>query len=196
MARDGPQILLTAPKDSDAATGRKPADAIRAVRCPGNTYPHRKVTRELMHVGVVNGPNLNRLGQRRPDRYGRHTLADILAHLQKTAARLGVRVSHIQSNHEGELVDWLHEHQDDLDALIVNPAGLTPYGKPLYDALSDTGLPVAVVHITQLYRHEGTDARDLFRGLATAYIAGLGWRGYGVALENLCERRSDGPDPA
>ncbi|TDD74790.1 type II 3-dehydroquinate dehydratase [Actinomadura darangshiensis] len=116
-----------------------------------------------MHVGVVNGPNLNRLGRRRRDRYGRHTLADIVAAL---------------------------------DALIVNPAGLTPYGKPLYDALSDTGLPVAVVHITQLYRYEGADAQDLFRGIATSYIAGFGWRGYSIALENLHVRRSEGPASA
>jgi 3-dehydroquinate dehydratase II len=138
-----------------------------------------------MHVAVLNGPNLNRLGSRRPDRYGRRTLDDIVADVEKTAARLGVRVSHVQSNHEGALLDWLHEHLGDLDALIVNPAGLTPYGRPLYDALSDAGLPVVVVHITQLYRYYGNDTPDLFRDLATAYIAGLGWRGYVVALEHL-----------
>ncbi|MFD0690894.1 type II 3-dehydroquinate dehydratase [Actinomadura fibrosa] len=146
-----------------------------------------------MHVGVLNGPNLNRLGKRRPERYGTHTLTDIVQDLEATAERVGARVSHVQSNHEGALLDWLHDRQDGLDALIVNPAGLTPGGKPLRDALSDTGLPLAIVHITQLYRHEGRDAVDLFRDLATIYIAGLGWRGYGIALEILCERAA-GPD--
>jgi 3-dehydroquinate dehydratase-2 len=142
----------------------------------------------MMHVGVLNGPNLNRLGVRRPDRYGTRSLDDIVIDLDTIAARLGVRVSHFQSNHEGALLDWLHDHQHELDALIVNPAGLTPYGRSLYDALADSDLPVAIVHITQLYLHYGPDAPDLFRGLATAYIAGLGWRGYAVALEHLCER--------
>ncbi|MEW2355803.1 type II 3-dehydroquinate dehydratase [Spirillospora sp. NPDC029432] len=138
-----------------------------------------------MHIGVLNGPNLNRLGRRRPERYGTRTLAEVVADLEEASARLGVRLSHYQSNHEGALLDWLHERQDDLDALIVNPAGLTPFGRPFCDALSETGLPVVIVHITQLYRHYGMDAQDLFRETATAYIAGLGWRGYIVALEHL-----------
>ncbi|WP_141585194.1 type II 3-dehydroquinate dehydratase [Actinomadura sp. WMMA1423] len=139
-----------------------------------------------MHVGVLNGPNLDRLGKRRPERYGTRTLAAIVADLEAVAERLGARVSHVQSNHEGALLDWLHDRQDGLDALIVNPAGLTPFGRPLRDGLADTGLPLAIVHITQLYRFEGRDAVDLFRDLATVSIAGLGWRGYGVALESLC----------
>lgn len=138
-----------------------------------------------MHVAVLNGPNLNRLGKRRPDRYGHRTLDDIVAELRHIAAGLGVRLSHVQSNHEGALLDWLHERQDDLDALIVNPAGLTPYGRGLQDALADSGLPVVIVHISQLYRYYGGDTPDLFREAATAYVAGLGARGYGVALEYL-----------
>lgn len=141
-----------------------------------------------MHIGVLNGPNMNRLGKRRPDRYGHQTLNDIVADLRETAGRLGAEITHFQSNHEGALVDWLHEHQDGLQALIVNPAGLTPYGRPLHDALGDTGLPVAIVHVTQLYRHYGTDSQDLFRDIAFVYIAGLGGRGYGVALEHLHAR--------
>ncbi|MFV2177595.1 type II 3-dehydroquinate dehydratase [Actinomadura sp. LOL_016] len=138
-----------------------------------------------MHVAVLNGPNLNRLGRRRPERYGTRTLAEVVADLEETSARLGVRLSHYQSNHEGALLDWLHERQDEMDGLIVNPAGLTPFGRPLCDALAETDLPVVIVHITQLYRHYGMNAQDLFREMATAYIAGLGWRGYTVALEHL-----------
>ncbi|MGH3391328.1 MAG: type II 3-dehydroquinate dehydratase [Actinomadura sp.] len=144
-----------------------------------------------MHVGVLNGPNLNRLGRRQPERYGRHTLQEIVADLEATADRLGSTVSQFQSNHEGALVDWLHEHQEGLDALIVNPAGLTPYGRPLHDALCDTGLPVGIVHITQLYRYYGTESQDLFRGTAFVYVAGLGWRGYAMVLEYLHTRYAE-----
>jgi 3-dehydroquinate dehydratase II len=140
-----------------------------------------------MHVAVLNGPNLNRLGLRRPERYGTRSLAEVVADLEKTAARLGIRLSHYQSNHEGALLDWLHEHQDDLDALIVNPAGLTPFGRPLCDALCETHLPVVIVHITQLYHHYGMNTPDLFREMASAYLTGLGCRGYTVALEYLHE---------
>jgi 3-dehydroquinate dehydratase-2 len=147
-----------------------------------------------MHVAVLNGPNLNRLGRRKLDRYGRHTLIEIVADLEKTAARLGVEVSQFQSNHEGALLDWLHERVDGLDALIINPAGLTPYGRGLYDALIDAELPVVIVHISQLYRFHGKDTPDLFREIATAYIAGLGWRGYSVALEYLHDLLTESTD--
>jgi 3-dehydroquinate dehydratase-2 len=141
-----------------------------------------------LHVGVLNGPNLNRLGKRKPQ-YGTRTLADITADLETTAARLGVRLSHFQSNYEGALVEWLHEHWEELDAVILNPAGLTPCGRPLLDALLDAELPVAVVHISQLYRHYGDDTLDLFRATADVYVCGLAWRGYSMSLERLHELR-------
>lgn len=141
-----------------------------------------------MRVGVLNGPNLNRLGKRKPQ-YGTRTLADITADLDATAARLGITLLHFQSNYEGALVEWLHEHGEELDAVILNPAGLTPYGRPLLDALLDTDLPVAVVHISQLYRHYGDDTPDLFRPTADVYVCGLGWRGYSASLKRLHELR-------
>lgn len=148
-----------------------------------------------MHVAVLHGPNLNRLGRRRPDRYGLRTLAELTDDINDTADRLGIKIEHTQSNHEGSLIDWLHERQDSLDAVIANPAGLTPYGKSLRDALADTGLPIAIVHIAQMYRHDGLETRDLFRDLAEVYVAGLGWRGYSMALERLHELLSGCPRP-
>jgi 3-dehydroquinate dehydratase-2 len=145
-----------------------------------------------MHVAVLNGPNLNRLGKRKA-RYGTKTLADITADLDATAERLGVRLSHFQSNYEGALVEWLHGNAENMDAIILNPAGLTPYGRPLLDALEDASLPVAVVHITQLYRHFGTDTQDLFRASSDVYVCGLGWRGYSMSLERLHEMHELGP---
>lgn len=136
-----------------------------------------------MKIAVLHGPNLNRLGQRRPERYGRETLAELTSQLDELAARLEVDLVHTQSNHEGGLVDWVHQHAD-VDAVILNPAGLTPYGRSLYDAVFDLEVPVAVVHITQLYRHY-RDTADLFRPDAAIYVCGLGLFGYSAALIRL-----------
>lgn len=138
-----------------------------------------------MRAAVLHGPNLNRLGKRRPDKYGHTTLAEIGRDIDETAARIGVSVQHFQSNHEGALIDWLHERQDDLDLIVVNPAGLTPCGYPLLDTLNDTGLPLGVVHISPFHAVDGKTRQDLFAESATVYVTGMGWRGYSHVLEAL-----------
>jgi 3-dehydroquinate dehydratase-2 len=152
---------------------------------PGNPQFAMKAD-HAVQIAVIQGPNLNRLGIRRPERYGTETLADVTSRLGRLAARLGVELQHMQSNHEGELIDWLHERMD-VDAVIVNPAGLTPYGRPLLDSVSDVGKPVAVVHIAQLYRHYGTDTHDIFKAVADVYVCGLGTMGYSAALVRLVQ---------
>ncbi|MFE2442954.1 type II 3-dehydroquinate dehydratase [Streptomyces melanosporofaciens] len=139
----------------------------------------------MMRAAVLHGPNLNRLGKRRPDKYGHTTLADIERDIDDTAARLGIAAEHFQSNHEGSLIDWLHERQDGLDLIVVNPAGLTPYGYSLLDALNDTGLPIGVVHISPFGAMDGRTRQDIFAASATVYASGMGWRGYSHALEAL-----------
>lgn len=139
----------------------------------------------MMRAAVLHGPNLNRLGKRRPDKYGHATLADIERDIDDTAARIGVAVQHFQSNHEGALIDWLHERQDALDLIVVNPAGLTPYGYSLLDALNDTGLPFAVVHISPFAAVDGRTREDIFAASAAVYASGMGWRGYAHALDAL-----------
>ncbi|MFF4476859.1 type II 3-dehydroquinate dehydratase [Streptomyces sp. NPDC001520] len=139
----------------------------------------------MMRAAVLHGPNLNRLGKRRPDKYGQTTLADIERDIDDTAARLGIAAEHFQSNHEGSLIDWLHERQDGLDLIVVNPAGLTPYGYSLLDALNDTGLPIGVVHISPFGAMDGRTRQDIFAASATVYASGMGWRGYSHALEAL-----------
>jgi hypothetical protein len=93
---------------------------------PGNPQFAMKAD-HAVRIAVTQGPNLNRLGVRRPERCGTETLADVTSRLDGLAARLGVELQHTQSNHEGELIDWLHERMD-VDAVIVNPAGLTRTG--------------------------------------------------------------------
>lgn len=136
-----------------------------------------------MKVAVLHGSNLNRLGRRNPAKYGHHTLDDIIADVGKTAAALGVEVVHRQSNSESDLVDFVHEFQDEWSAVIVNPAGFSSVGYPLLDALRDTELPFAVVHISQWHAIDAKERVDIFASSAAVYIAGAGWRGYSSALD-------------
>jgi 3-dehydroquinate dehydratase II len=144
-------------------------------------------------IVVLNGPNLNRLGKRRPERYGYTTLADLMTGLDTLAGQLGVEIVHKQSNTEGQLIDFLHEHLDgpgSIDGVIVNPAGLTLYGRPLLDACGDTRKPVAVVHIAQLHKRGdiyGPDTKDQWTDIADVYVCGLGLIGYSAALLRLHE---------
>ncbi len=147
-----------------------------------------------MRIAVVQGPNLNRLGKRRPDKYGLDTLADISAMIEEAAARLGVEVVQFQSNHEGALIDFIHEHQDTLAGLIVNPAGLTSCGYSLLDTVRDVGQPFAVVHLSSFWALDGKERADIFADSAAVHIAGAGARGYVTALEVIVtkSRRQSG----
>jgi 3-dehydroquinate dehydratase-2 len=138
-----------------------------------------------MRIAVLHGPNLNRLGIRRPDKYGTTTLADITKHLDEAAARLGVEAMHFQSNAEYALIDWIHEHQHEFEGIVINPAGLTAAGYSLLDAVRDPGYPFAVVHISQYHAIDGKERDDIFASTAAVYITGAGWRGYSYALEAI-----------
>jgi 3-dehydroquinate dehydratase-2 len=138
-----------------------------------------------MKILVMNGPNLNRLGQRRPEKYGRTTLAEIEAKIQAHAADLGVEVEQFQSNHEGALIDWLQSRQHESSGIIFNPAGLTTQGHAIYDAISDAEQPTAIVHLTAREKYERGSRPDLFLSVADLYIAGMGWRGYLAAMSEI-----------
>src|SRR5262249_49914297 len=131
-----------------------------------NPAPHNQKDPAMPKIVILNGPNLNRLGKRRPERYGYATLSDLLQSLDTLADQLGVQIVHKQSNTEGQLIDFLHEHldrPDGIDGVLVNPAGLTLYGRPLIDACGDTGTPIAAVHIAQLHKRGdiyGPDTKD------------------------------------
>ncbi|UJW30353.1 type II 3-dehydroquinate dehydratase [Saccharothrix sp. AJ9571] len=141
-----------------------------------------------MHLAILHGPNLNRLGERDPAKYGVATLDDITRDVDATAARLDVTALHFQSNHEGALTEWVQDRQPAIDGYVVNPAGLASYGYAWLDALSDTGRPFAVVHISQWHAHDGKDRTDVFAAHAAVYLAGAGWRGYSLALDALVHR--------
>lgn len=138
-----------------------------------------------MKIAVIHGPNLGRLGIRRPEKYGTTTLADIEAHIDETAQRLGIEALHFQSNSEAELIEWIHEYQDQTEGIVINPAGLSAYSYSLLDAVRDTFQPFAVVHISQWHAMDGKERTDIFASTATTYVTGAGWRGYSLAFEAL-----------
>lgn len=137
---------------------------------------------------VVNGPNLNMLGTREPEVYGRRTLADLDAMCRQHAERLGLVVTCRQSNHEGELIDWVQAARGAHDALIVNAGAYTHTSIALRDALLASELPVVEVHLSNLFRRESFRHQSYISDIAMGLISGFGAAGYRMALDALAER--------
>ena len=136
-----------------------------------------------MKVLVLNGPNLGTLGRREPDVYGTRTLADLEAMVTKRARELGLEVACRQSNHEGQLIDWIET--EPCDAIIINPGALSHYSLALADALRGSGKPVIEVHISNVFAREPERHRMLTATAAKSVISGLGFDGYLAALDYL-----------
>ena len=135
-------------------------------------------------IYVLNGPNLNLLGLREPDVYGSDTLDDIADRLQDRAQSLGVEIDMRQSNHEGHLIDWLHEAQaKGAKAAILNAGGFSHSSVALRDAVAAVALPVIEVHLSNPQGREGFRRRSLIAGAAAGTIAGFGALGYELALD-------------
>ncbi len=136
-------------------------------------------------VLLVHGPNLNTLGAREPEIYGRMTLAEINQRVQGRAAALGGEVMAFQSNSEGALIDFLQAEAAGAVGIVINPGGLTHTSVALRDAVAGTGKPAIEAHFTNIYAREPFRHSSLLAGVCRAQIAGLGWRGYLFALEAL-----------
>lgn len=137
---------------------------------------------------VLHGPNLNLLGSREPDIYGRDTLADIDARLRVLAEELGVEVEARQSNHEGELVTWVQEAKPrGFHALVVNAGAYTHTSVALRDALVASGLPVVEVHLSNVHRREEFRRTSLIADVAAGQVAGFGPQSYLLALRAAAE---------
>ena len=137
-------------------------------------------------IYVLNGPNLNRLGKREPEIYGKTTLAEIETMCRSAAGELPVEFR--QSNAEFELVDWIHEAIDHGAGIIINAAGLTFTSIPILDALKMFPGPVFELHITNVHRREAIYQHSLIATVATAVIMGLGADGYRTAVEAMARR--------
>ena len=132
---------------------------------------------------VLNGPNLNMLGVREPDIYGRRTLRDIEALCHATAAPLDAVVAFRQSNHEGELLDWIHAARDSQDAIVINPAGYGHTSIALLDALKACALPVIELHLSNPLAREPFRRHSYVSQVADGLICGFGSDGYAMAIE-------------
>ncbi|HSM15448.1 MAG TPA: type II 3-dehydroquinate dehydratase [Gemmatimonadales bacterium] len=144
-----------------------------------------------MRIAVLNGPNLNLLGDREPDVYGRVTLGEIERSMRARAEELETQLEWVQSNHEGELVDLVQRLPERADGAIVNAAGLTHTSVALRDALVGSRLPFIEVHLSNIFAREEFRRRSLLADVAVGVVAGLGAGGYVCALNALVQRLRD-----
>jgi 3-dehydroquinate dehydratase-2 len=138
-------------------------------------------------VYILNGPNLNLLGEREPQLYGHTTLAEIERQCSAAGARLDMATVFRQSNHEGQLIDWVHEARRSADGIVINPAGYSFSSVALLDSLKASELPIVEVHITNIHRREAIYQKSLVSQVARGVICGLGALGYELALMALAE---------
>ncbi len=144
----------------------------------------------MKKILLLHGPNLNTLGRRETAIYGSLTLAEINQLIQVKADELGVALDIRQSNHEGQLLDWLSESAREFDGLVINPAALTHTSVSLRDAIVASGLPAIEVHISNLFKRETFRHHSFVSAVCVGIIAGLGHYGYVVAVQSLVEHLS------
>lgn len=136
-------------------------------------------------VYVLNGPNLNLLGKRQPEIYGRETLADVEAACRALGKELGLEIRFHQSNAEHQIIEWIHEARDAAGGIVINPAAFTHTSVAILDALLACECPVFEVHISNIHRRESFRHHSYVSGAATGVIAGCGTQGYLLALQRL-----------
>ncbi len=153
-------------------------------RLPGNTTPGSPTSHRVHHVLVLHGPNLNLLGTREPEVYGRTTLPEIDGRLALLAGRAGAAIECFQSNHEGELIERVQRAgPEQVSFIIVNAGSYTHTSIGLRDALAASGIPFIEVHLSNVFAREAFRHRSCLADLAVGVVCGLGARGYELALE-------------
>ena len=146
-----------------------------------------------MNILVLHGPNLNLLGLREPEVYGRTTLNDINARLNALAAERGAMLRILQSNHEGVLIDAVQEARTTANGILINPGGYTHTSVALRDAISGVALPTVEVHLSNIYKREPFRHHSYISPVAVGTVAGFGWRSYLLGLTALLDVLADRP---
>jgi 3-dehydroquinate dehydratase-2 len=145
----------------------------------------------MKRLMILNGPNLNLLGVREPHIYGTTTLSQIKENCEKLAAQLGLELTFHQSNHEGQLVDWIQSARETADAIIINPAGYSFTSIAILDAIKAFEGPVIEVHISNIHARDEYHRHSKISSVATAVIAGLGPNGYFAAMHALTQMKKE-----
>ena len=147
------------------------------------------MTKELT-ILLLNGPNLNMLGTREPEKYGNTTLADIVNRLDKNAQKLGVILQHFQSNAEHQLIDAIHQAKGKVDFILINPAAFTHTSVAIRDALLAVSIPFIEIHLSNVHAREPFRHHSYLSDIAVGVICGLGADGYDFALQAAARRLS------
>jgi len=138
-----------------------------------------------MNILLLNGPNLNLLGDRDTFYYGSHTIDDVYRDVRTAAIKLGVSVDFFQSNQEGALVDYIQGKLESCNGIMINAGALTHYGLSLKDAVLEAKVPIVEVHVSNIHSREEYRRHSVIEGIVVGQVAGLGWKGYSYALELL-----------
>jgi 3-dehydroquinate dehydratase II len=136
-------------------------------------------------IYILNGPNLNLLGKRQPEIYGHDTLADVEANCAVVAKEFGLEGRLLQSNHEGQIIDWIHEARENGAGIIINPGAFTHTSVAIFDALNTFEGPVLEVHISNVHKRESFRHHSYVSLRAEGVIAGFGVEGYALAMRRM-----------
>jgi 3-dehydroquinate dehydratase II len=172
------------------------------MRCPPVRFSLRSVLKDFLDprgryellmakkrkILVLNGPNLNLLGKRQPEIYGRQTLDQINKKIRSLAKELGVEIDIRQSNSEGDLVNWIQEAPKEFGAIVINPAAYTHSSVAIRDAIAAAGIPAVEVHISNIYKREEFRKHSYIAGAAVGQIAGFGAQSYLLGLRAAVEQ--------